>query len=277
MLKMHTAPPSTDSSLLKEQKRKPHEGNASWLERALKSESSESGSIVLLGGANLTHFRLRAAQSQVRSDLLPSFWSHVAIVCPGSKASLYETSLEPAGGNFGVPLRHGIQTGNITAYDDPNSFPNIAMIRWELRTGSLGQNETFGKALNAAIARLYLDRGTVDIPSALWAWLGYAWGISEQTNPLLRGIGIPSAIMVETVFSMLGIELTPGLASQSTCPEAIWQAAKWWGDFYDSEATLTQGRPSGVVHIGQPAAAVTDERKTETAKAVLQRKSSPRR
>jgi hypothetical protein len=276
MLKVHTAPTSTEASLLKLQARKRDEGNKAWLERAMKTESPESGSIVLLGGANLTHFRLRTAQSQVRRDLLPSFWSHIAIVHPDSMSTLYESSLEPPDGNFGVPRWHGIQTGTIATYDDPNRFPNIALVQWKLKTGALGENETLGTALNTAINRLYSDRGTVDISSALWSWLGYVWGIADQTNPLLRGIGLPCAILVETVFSILGIELTPGLASQSTCPEAIWQAAKWWGDFYDSEATLTEGRPKGVFHIGQPAAAVTDEQDGGGPKTPSPRKSSPR-
>jgi hypothetical protein len=225
----------------------------------MKTESREGGAIVLLGGANLNHFRLRVAQSHVRRDLLPSFWSHVAIVQPGSDAALFETSLEPEGGRFGIPGWHGIQSGTMAAYDDPNRFPNIAVVQWRLKQGALEKGNTLGDSLNAAVTKLYSDRGTVDIASALWSWLGFVWGISEQSNPLVRGIGVPSGILVETVFSMIGIELTPGLASQSTCPEAIWQAAKWWGDFYDSEATLTAGRPKGAFHIGQPAAAVTDE------------------
>jgi hypothetical protein len=277
MLKVHTAPTSQRASLLKSLSRKRDEGNTSWLERAMKNQSIEAGLVVLIGGANLTHFRLRAAQSQVRRDLLPSFWSHVAIVHPDSPGKLYETSLEPHDGNFGVPLWNGIQTGAIDAYDDPNRYPNIALIQWKLKPGSLGENQTFASALNTSITRLYADRGTVDISSALWAWLGYAWGVANQTNPLLRSIGIPAAILVETVFSMVGVELTPGLASQSTCPEAIWQAAKWWGDFYDSEATLTEGRPTGAFNIGQRAAAVTDESDGKAPQLSRARKSARRK
>src|SRR5215510_2213999 len=140
MIRVHTAPTLTSSSLLKEQARKRDEGNISWLERAMKSEAAESGSVVLLGGTNLTHFRLRTAQSQVRRDLLPSFWSHIAILHPDSMTTLYETSLEPPDGNFGVPRWHGIQRGNIGTYDDPDRFPNIALIQWKLKKGTLGKN-----------------------------------------------------------------------------------------------------------------------------------------
>jgi hypothetical protein len=35
---------------------------------------------------------------------------------------------------------------------------------------------------------------------------------------------------------MAGFELTPGLSSASSCPEAIWQSAKWWTYYYESAA-----------------------------------------
>ena len=58
-------------------------------------------------------------------------------------------------------------------------------------------------------------------------WLAFLWGVSGSTNPLLSGTGLPSSAFVETVFAMAGFELTPGLSSASSCPEAIWQSAKW--------------------------------------------------
>ena len=32
------------------------------------------------------------------------------------------------------------------------------------------------------------------------------------------------------------MELTPGLAAASSCPEAIYQAAKWWSGYYQQTA-----------------------------------------
>jgi hypothetical protein len=71
-------------------------------------------------------------------------------------------------------------------------------------------------------------------------------------------MGIPSAVLIESAYSIIGVELTPGLAGQSSCPEAIWQAAKWWHEFYDSEAAVTEAPVAGHYHIGQPAAAAID-------------------
>jgi hypothetical protein len=63
-------------------------------------------------------------------------------------------------------------------------------------------------------------------------WLAYVWGVARSGNPLLDGMGIPSAAMLEVVIGAAGFDLTPGLESRSSCPEAIWQAAKWWHEYY---------------------------------------------
>jgi hypothetical protein len=78
----------------------------------------------------------------------------------------------------------------------------------------------------------------------------------------LNGEGLPSAVFAETLFGLAGIELTPGLATASTCPEAIWQAAKWWASFYEqtsdfSAAVHAQSMvPKGCFVLRQPAAAI---------------------
>ena len=148
----------------------------------------------------------------------------------------------------------------LSAYDDPYVFPNIALLRFTPGREMLREPcRNFDETVEDLVKRLRRDRGTVDLLSPLWKWLGYVWGVRNQQNPLLQDVGVPSAILVETVFSMIGLELTPGLASQSSCPEAIWQAASWWHEYYDSEATLTAGPPIGRFCIGQSAAAVTSE------------------
>jgi hypothetical protein len=95
-------------------------------------------------------------------------------------------------------------------------------------------------------------------------WLGYIWSVSQAANPLLAGQGLPSAAFVETVYGIAGIELTPGLSSASSCPEAIWAAAKWWHQFYEAETGIGDEAhaiarlPTGHFAIRQPAAAVVE-------------------
>jgi hypothetical protein len=48
----------------------------------------------------------------------------------------------------------------------------------------------------------------------------------------LDGLGMPSAAMVETVTGAAGFDLTPGLESRASCPEAIWQSARWWHEYH---------------------------------------------
>jgi hypothetical protein len=66
------------------------------------------------------------------------------------------------------------------------------------------------------------------------------------------------------VYGIAGVELTPGLSSASSCPEAIWAAAKWWHQFYEqgmgvADAAHARARiPSGHFAVRQPAAAVVE-------------------
>ena len=71
------------------------------------------------------------------------------------------------------------------------------------------------------------------------SWLAFVWGAGNGPNPLVNGSGLPSAVLVEIAFGIAEVELTPGLASASSCPEAIYQAAKWWHHFYADAAGAT--------------------------------------
>jgi hypothetical protein len=61
-------------------------------------------------------------------------------------------------------------------------------------------------------------------------------GVGVPASPLAEGSGIPAAAILEAAFAANGFDLTPGLESRSSCPEAIWQAAAWWHDFYKKGA-----------------------------------------
>ncbi|MCI0530230.1 MAG: hypothetical protein L0Y56_22530 [Nitrospira sp.] len=212
------------------------ETNREWVSRVLANTNLE-GWVLLLGGTSLTDFRIRVAQSQVRHDLTPSHWSHAAIF--GSKSgakdwNLYEVWLNPRGGFGDIPRENGVQRGKLSQYNNPESFPNIACINFSIDY----------KTLDKAVNKFRGQRGLIDIGSLIVQWLAFAWGVGEQGNPLLKGIGIPSAAFVEGVFAGVGIELTPGLSTRSSCPEAIWQSARWWYEFYKSEA-ISKGTPTG--------------------------------
>jgi hypothetical protein len=196
-------------------------GNRQWLARR-----ATPGAVVFLGGATLIDFRVRVAQSAFRQDLLPSFWSLVGIA--DSTASLLTVPLSSGDDVSRVPMVNGIQRVRFTALDDPDEFPNVAVVR-------------FAEPARVAVGnlrRLETQRSAIDVPSLIVPWLGFAWAAGGHRNPLLDHVGLPSAAVVETAFGMSGIELTPGLASGSSCPEAIWQAAVWWHDYYRQTADV---------------------------------------
>jgi hypothetical protein len=74
----------------------------------------------------------------------------------------------------------------------------------------------------------------------------------------------------------IGIELTPGLATRASCPEAMWQAARWWHPYYldrapsgagtagpstpaaKSDKSAAQHQPKGAYWICQPEASIKE-------------------
>lgn len=249
MLASRPSDAATKNPELKRAVRKAGETNLQWLSRQL-GDTDLQGWIVLIGGRSLVDFRLRVAQSHLRDDLVPSHWSHTAVISgSGGKVkgvqdfTIHEISLEPISGFRNVPKTNAVQESTLSRYDDPKQFPNIACISFPADPKHVEKGvQKFRKQ------RSYLDSGALIIE-----WLAFAWGAGQAGNPLLREMGIPSAAFVESVFNIAGTELTPGLSSRASCPEAIWQSAKWWHKFYKSAATSSGAAPQGIFVIGQNA------------------------
>jgi hypothetical protein len=222
---------------------------------ALLKQFGISEGVLLVGGTSISDFRLRVAQSHLRHDLLPSYWSTVGILSGGTVTTVRL-------GGWGVenvaPI-NGIEELPQNFYDDSSLFPNIGVIKFSERI----------EPVLLASKNLALRRTIVDLPELMLRWLGFVWSAGDRSNPVLSGVGIPSAALVETAYAMAGVELTPGLASNASCPEAIWQAAKWWHGFYskaaessradvDSPNTTRSIVPEGRVVIRQPSAAAIE-------------------
>jgi len=261
MLQIRTSEASKESRQVKKLTRKPGELNSAWLARA----GVEPGDMLLLGGANLTHFRLRAAQADIRRDLLPSAWSHIVLVDAAAGAKdwrVWEVSLECRDDVHLVPKSNGVREILLSAYDDPRDFPNIARLRVPQKSDTAAEGK-----LADHVGKFRMERLSLNIPALMVEWYGWVWGAPEKGNPLVRSMGIPAAVFVESVYALMGIELTPGLASQSSCPEAIWQSARWWHEFYATQASLCDPL-EGVYCVDQPEAAVLDARSESEGKRV---------
>jgi hypothetical protein len=226
----------------------PAQTNWEWIEesRSKKRTFCGAGDVVLLGGKGLADFRVRVAQSHARDDLTPSYWSLVGVV-DVDRESMLTAPLSPLRSPELVPITNGIQILSLRDFNDPNRWPNIGIVRFP---GVQGQPVEWIKQVAGR-------RPLVDIPSLVLAWLGFAWGASSTGNPLLDGLGVPSAVLVETAFGMAEVELTPGLAAASSCPEAIYQAAKWWTGYYQKKTGTGRGnarRPVGRYLVRERAA-----------------------
>jgi hypothetical protein len=222
--------------------------NVAWIRHWRSSDAGfgRRNSVVLLGGNSLADFRVRIAQSHARHDLTPSYWSLVGVV--HGRDRLLTAPLWPLSPPDQMPVTNGVRSLWLRDFDDPARWPNIAVIRFP------GARQD---AVNC-IKRLASQRSIVDVPTLLLPWLGFVWGAGATGNPLLNGFGVPSAVLVEAAFGMAEVELTPGLATASSCPEAMYQAAKWWHTYYEQSAGTEAGEadhhPVGRYLLRQPEA-----------------------
>ncbi len=219
------------------------ERNRQWLRRV----KADKG-IILLGGGSLTHFRIRVAQSHLRSDLLPSFWSMAGIL-DGADA-FFSVPLDLRHEASEIAQKNGVQRCRLQDYDDPTLFPNIAVIQFAGLSANTRDN----------IAKVEAQRSIMDMPGLMLPWLGFIWGAGDHGNPLLQGTGLPSSAFVEAVYSIDRVDLTPGVSAASSCPEAVWQSAKWWRRYYEETgaAQAERAAPTGYYALRQPAAAALD-------------------
>jgi hypothetical protein len=210
------------------------EDNISWISRAVKSSplagNTGNGFVVLTGGSDPLAFRIRLSQAHVRPDLSPSAWSGVAFVPALAKniadSEVIGISLNPSEWYppFGyAPTSNAIQHGKLSQFTSNEFYPNIALLSFPVKSADITKS----------LSKLEDERLTIDLSALLLRWIQYAWGTGIPANPLGDGVGMPSAAMLETAFAANGFDLTPGLESRSSCPEAIWQAARWWHEYYE--------------------------------------------
>jgi len=211
MIIIRRSPDSKSNKSLQGTTAKAGETNRAWLRRI-----GANRGIVLLRGASVAHFRIRTAQSHARADLAPSYWS-IAGLLTGSETFL-SVPLELTGDSSELALRNGVHECKLADYDDPRQFPNIAAFHFTADDAKIIQYAN----------RVAEERSIIDLPTLMLPWLNFIWITNKSPNPLADGMGLPSAAFLETVYGIGGIELTPGVSSAASCPEVIWQSAKWW-------------------------------------------------
>lgn len=220
--------------------KKAKEKNTDWCERAIREIGSPSTRewtyVLLVGGNDVMSFRLRVAQSQLRRDLLPSFWSEALLLSVppsglGRAKVVHVPLLQPADERF-ASSRNGVVETPLAAYANPDIWPNIALIALPVAQ----------KTVLAMIDRFRKTRSPIDALEHSLRWLAFVWGVSRSTNPILEGMGLPSACMLDAAFACASFDLTPGVESSLSCPEAIWCSAMRWDSFYKkNHGTVPKG------------------------------------
>ncbi len=223
-----------------ELKRKGREGNLAWGERAVRQMGSggldQWSYLVLLGGADTLAYRLRIAQAHLRGDMLPSYWSECLLVelkgdnLAGAQAT-HVPLLQPDSLRFATQ-DNGVVTRPLADFDASRLYPNVALIGLPVPQDRILQK----------IAQFKRSRPTLDALEHVLRWLAFVWGVARTPNPLHDNFGLPSACMLETAFAAAEFDLTPGLESRASCPEAIWVAARYWHQYFQEFA---QARPKG--------------------------------
>lgn len=244
---------------------RPVEDNEELTVRLCKSTGLRLPAVILLGGADLLQVRTRHAQSVARADLLPSFWSSAGVLTAGvGGLRVTQAGADGHDSLANIPGSNAVSEVPLARYKDPVAFPNIAVLEFPVEDS---------QKLVDGIKYLERARLALDLVGPLAHWLAYLWGVERSSNPLLAGTAEPSALFVDRVFGYAGVDVTPGLAEPVVCPEAIWQAALWWRDFYVGAGAepAKQGRkkagdkvaqrtgPRGFHKIRQKAAAVVEE------------------
>ncbi len=203
------------------------DSNVQWLKRAFESlvlEDVNSWSfIVLAGGKDIASFRIRVAQSHLRGDMLPSFWSDCALlkVAKGSfsTAKFYNLPLfQPAFDSY-APARNGLVELPVNKLPD---YPNLALLAIPVEQ----------KKVLSSLNEYKMARVSYNAVENILPWLSYVWGAGNASNPLMQQIGFPSAMMLNQLYGANGFDLAPGVNASLSTPETFWSGVKHWQDFY---------------------------------------------
>ena len=230
MIKQTLSSQSLIKSDIYKMERIKREPNLEWLKRAYDSFALDNiadwSFIVLAGGKDVASFRIRIAQSHLRGDMLPSYWSECALfkIQQGDFATASFCNLplfQPAAATY-APTRNGVIELPFNKLPTQKDFPNLALLAIPVPQANI----------LAALADYKKARVSYDAVANILPWLAFVWGAGNASNPLMQQIGFPSAMMLSQIFSANGFDLAPGVNANLSAPETFWSGAKHWQDYY---------------------------------------------
>lgn len=206
------------------------ESNLDWLPRAYENFALEDISqwsfVVLAGGKDVASFRIRVAQSHLRGDMLPSYWSDCALLKVDNgnfaSASFFNLPLfQPANASY-APTRNGLIELPLQKLPAQKDFPNLALLAIPVAQ----------EKILRALADYQKARVSYDAVENILPWLAFVWGAGNAANPLMQQIGFPSAMMLNQLYANEGFDLAPGVNANLSAPEVFWSGVKHWQDYY---------------------------------------------
>jgi hypothetical protein len=230
MIKQTLSTQSRVQSDIYKMERIKREPNLEWLKRAYESfdleDISQWSFVVLAGGKDVASFRIRVAQSHLRGDMLPSFWSECALfsIQPNDfdNAAFFNLPLfQPAAATY-APTRNGLIELPFKQLPTQKDYPNLALLAIPVAQDLILQS----------LAEYQRARVSYDAVENILPWLAYVWGAGNATNPLMQQIGFPSAMMLNQLFGANGFDLAPGVNANLSAPETFWSGVKHWQDYY---------------------------------------------
>lgn len=210
--------------------------------------------IGLLGEYGQLGYALRRAQEVLRIDRTPSYWSHAFLFLdpitgtaselrdPERSPRVLEATLQPgASASRLFAFRNGANVRRFADYAradvDPSAAPgapNIAVLCFAMTAGERA-------AIRERALHPEADLLSYDLPDLLGTWFHYALSLGKRRNPLVRGIGMPSASYCQLAYDAAGIDLSPGANDRNAAPEHLWQAARFLYPMFEapgSDGTL---------------------------------------
>ena len=206
---------------------------------------------MLAGGRDQIGFRLRVAQAHLRHDMTPSHgrtpccWARSARTSGACRPTRCRWSHRPGSASRPPPTR--CRSASFRTYADPDRYPNIALLRLPVDATTWQRATTRDEI--SVLERFEKQRSVLDVTELVLHWLGFLWGVGRSANPLLEGYGVPTTAAIETILAAVGYDITPALESRASCPEAIWQAAKWWHPYFLAQSPAAI---DGRYHVGLP-------------------------
>lgn len=217
--------------------------NTTFFTEALRTMSEHkmgdgAYAIGLVGSSDLPGICLRRAQSVLRLDQRPSYWSHAFIISepwdgssPVSRLPIAEVPFFARNGQFPEPADNAVIRGTTLGhYLDRRRDPNVALFSVaklvKKRIKPLDKSER--AILASMIQDPNMDRARYDFWADLGAWKQYFWSGEQLPNPTRNGQPIPSTSFIEMLYEQIGIDLSPAASERNSAPEHFWTSMRWW-------------------------------------------------